>query len=235
VQSLYEVFTLVLLDPATTPTRPVSPNYILNFVLSVTFGLALGAGLAFLSQYLEAPLGTAVGMNIIDAKTGVYNREYFLRRLNEEMIRAKRNKYPLSLALMRVDNLSLLQGMEAGKIRDDLLRQVATRTNQYLREEDIVAYLENETLALLLPDMTGENAKALMEYLQTLVSWTPFEADLNGPKFNLKGVVGITTYNHNGTSRDELLARAKRALQLAEVDGNGKTYMITPAQYAASS
>lgn len=227
VQGLYEVFALVPLDEATIPKTPVSPKKPLNLALVSILGLVLSGGLAFLSEYLEAPLSSAVGVNIIDDETGVYNKDYFLQRLSEEMVRARRNRYPLSLALMRVSNLSLLKGANSVKVRREMLRQVAMLTSQYLREEDIVAHLDRDVFALLLPDTTGENAKALMEYLQTRVAWTPFESSLNGVKFNLKSIVGITTYNHNGTSRDELVATATRALQLAEVDDGSKAYLIT--------
>lgn len=227
VQGLYEVFALVPLDEATIPKTPVSPKKPLNLALVSVLGLVLSGGLAFLSEYLEAPLSSAVGVNIIDDETGVYNKDYFLQRLSEEMVRARRNRYPLSLALMRVSNLSLLKGANSVKVRREMLRQVAMLTSQYLREEDIVAHLDRDVFALLLPDTTGENAKALMEYLQTRVAWTPFESSLNGVKFNLKSIVGITTYNHNGTSRDELVATATRALQLAEVDDGSKAYLIT--------
>ncbi len=226
VQGLFEVFVMVPLDEATLPKKPISPNKALNISLSAVFGLVLGAGLAFLTEYLEAPLTSPVSVNIIDDETGIYNREYFLRRLSEEMIRAKRNRYPLSLALMRIDNLSLLRGNESMKVRAEVMRQVAMLVSQHLREEDIVAHLENDVLALLLPDVTGDNAKAIMEYLQTRVAWTPFESVSNGTKFNLKGVVGIAAYSHNGSSRDELLARASRALQLAEVEDETKTVLF---------
>jgi diguanylate cyclase (GGDEF)-like protein len=227
VQGLYEVFVLVPLDEAIIPERPISPNKPLNLALSAVFGLVLGAGLAFLSDYLETPLISAISMNIIDDETGVYNKEYFLRRLSEEMVRARRNRYPLSLGLMRVDNLALIKGGDSAKVRAEMLRQVAIMAGQYLREEDIVARLDDDILALVLPDMTGENAKALMEYFQTRIAWTPFQSAINGVKINLKSVVGITAYNHNGTSRDELVAMANRALQLAEVEDDGKALLMT--------
>jgi diguanylate cyclase (GGDEF)-like protein len=226
VQGLYEVFTLVPLDEATLPIKATSPNIPLNLALSGLFGLTLGGIFAFLSEYLEAPLSSAIVVNIIDHETGVYNKEYFLRRLSEEMVRAKRNQYPLSLALMRIDNLSMINGADAANVRADLLRQVSMLANQYLREEDIVARLDKEVFALLLPDVKGENAKAIMEYLQTRIAWTPFQSAINGIKFNLKSSVGITSYTHNGTSRDELIAGADRALQLAEVSEDGKAYLM---------
>jgi len=229
VQGLYEVFALIPLDQAAIPTSPIRPNIPLNLAVATALGLILGAGLAFLSEYLEAPLISAVSVNILDGETGVYNKEYFLQRLNEEMARARRNRYPLSVGLMRVDSLSLLKGVDALKVRAEILRQVAIVASQYLREEDILSRLDDDVLALILPDMTGNNAKALLEYLQTRIALTPFESSINGMKINLKSVVGITTYSHNGTSREELVAMANRALQLAEVEDDGKAYLMTGA------
>jgi diguanylate cyclase (GGDEF)-like protein len=226
VKGLYEIFMLVPLDAATIPQNPTSPNKSLNIALAAVLGLVFGGGLAFLSEYLQAPSKTAsLSVNIIDEETGVYNRDYFSRRLSEEMVRAKRNRYPLSLALMRIDNLVLLKGTDSVKVRAELLRQVAILTHQYLREEDIIAYLDHDVFALLLPDMSGQSAKALMEYLQTRIAWTPFDSTI-GNKFSLKSIVGITAYNHNGTSRDQFLAQASRALELAEVEDDNKSFLL---------
>lgn len=227
VKGSYEVFALRLLDGATTPTSPVRPNRPLYLILTAILGLALGAGLAVLSVYLETPLEPTTDFNIIDKQTGLYNKEYFLRRLGEEMVRAKRNRYPLCVALMRVDNLGLLNGVNSAKTRSGLLHQIARLSKQYLREEDILAYLGNDTFATLLPDMTGENAKAVMEYLQTRVDLAPFESSHDNIKLNPRGIIGITAYNHNGASRDDLVAQADRALHLAEVSENGGVYLMT--------
>lgn len=226
VQGTYEVYELVPLDSAIIPEKPISPNIPLNLTLATFLGLVLGVVLVFLSEYLEAPLGSVVSLNIIDAETGVYNRQYFLQRLGEEMVRARRNRYSLSLSLMQIDNLGLLQGPNSSEVRAEMLRQVAMMVSEYLREEDIVARLDQNVLALLLPDMSGENAKALMEYLQTRITWTPFQSGKDGVKINLKSSIGITAYNHNGTSRDEFIAEATQALQLAELDDDGKAYLI---------
>ena len=231
VEGLYELFILIPLDEATTPTKPISPKTTNNLVLAVVFGLVLGGGLALLAEYLESPLNTTVSiMNIIDEETGLYNKEYFSGRLSQEMVRAKRNRYPLSLALIRVENLSMLKGVNSAKVRAEILRQVGVLTGQYLREEDIVAYFGDDIFALLLPDMTGKNAKTLVEYLQTRVAWTPFHSSV-GTTFNLKSVVGITSYHHNGSSRDELIARANQALQLAEVEGDDKSFLIVDSAH----
>lgn len=226
-QGLYEIYALTQLDEAQIPISPTSPKVINNLLLATIFGLVLGIGLAFLAYYLETPLNEVFSVNIIDGETGIYNKPYFMQRLTEEMVRARRNRYSLSLALMQVDNLNLLKGPSSDKVRGEILRQVARLSGQYLREEDIIAYLSNGTFAFLLPDTSGENAKAIMEYLQTRLIWTSFEETSSGIKFNFGGVVGIVAYNHNGTSRDELMDKAYKALELAEVNEDGKAYLIS--------
>ncbi|RME48601.1 MAG: diguanylate cyclase [Caldilineae bacterium] len=224
-EDLYETFILRSLDEATVPVFPVRPNKVLNIGLATVLGLVLGVGFAFLSEYLQTPVTAEVSLNFLDPETGVYNREYFSRRLGEEMARAKRNRYPLSVALMRIEDLPFLRGPQAPRIRSEILRQISVLTNEYLRSEDVVARYNEDTFAFLLPDVSGENARAIMEYLQTRIAWTPFESSLSGLKFNLRGSVGVVSYNHNGTGRDELLAKAFDALQMAEVNENGKIHL----------
>ena len=227
VKDSYEVFVLRPLDKAVTPTSPIRPNPLLNLSLTAILGLALGAGLAFLSTYLETPARSmAETVSMFDEQIGVFNKDYFMMRLGDEMVRAKRNQYPLSVALMRVDNLELLKGNNSAKIRSEMLQQVASRASQQLREEDIIAFYGNETFAFLLPDMTGEKAKTFIEELQTQIGWLPFQSTSNGTALNLKSIFGIAAYDHNSTSRDDLVAQADRALRLAEVHENGNVYLI---------
>lgn len=227
VQELYETYDLSPLDQATLPASPVKPNKKLNLVLGAVLGLALGGGLAFLSEYLQAPLENMTNLSILDSETGVYNDRYFRQRLGEEMSRARRNKYPLSLALMNVDHLEVMRTSFSPQVRNEALRKVAVFLKQYLREEDVLARLDGTVFAFLLPDVPGEKAQAIMEKLQTRIAWTPLEMEKSGVKLNLSGAAGVVAYQYNGTGRDEFLARAARALQEAETAGYGKVCLLS--------
>jgi len=98
VQELYETYELKPLDQAVLPAAALKPNKELNLALGAILGLALGVGLAFLSEYLKAPLENLANFAILDDETGTYNERYFVQRLREETSRAQRNHYPLSLA-----------------------------------------------------------------------------------------------------------------------------------------
>lgn len=59
VQQLYEPYGLTILDPALVPTSPVRPRTAVNLALGMGLGLVLGAGLAFLFDYVDTTLRTS--------------------------------------------------------------------------------------------------------------------------------------------------------------------------------
>jgi len=227
VQDLYDGYYMNPLDHASLPASPSRPNKKLNLALGAILGMALGGGLALLSEYLQTPLEGMMNFAVLDDETGAYNGRYFRQRLGEEISRAKRNKYPLSVALMNVDQLDVMGTSFSPQDRSQALRKVALFLKQYLREEDILARLDGTIFAFLLPDISGEEARAVMEKLQTRIAWTPLEMEESGAKLNLSGAAGVVAYQCNGTGQDEFLAEADRALQQAEAGGYGKVCLLS--------
>ncbi len=221
IRSRYEAFALEPLDPAKLPKAAIRPNKPLNLALGAIMGSILGIGLAFIATYIQTPTEQISSFGIIDEHTGVYNKRYFMQRLGEEMSRAKRNTYPLSLAVMNVDHLGVINS-SSPQIRGEALRRVALLLKQYLREEDLMAHFGKGIFTFLLPDMSGVSAKETMEKLQTRLAWTPLELETSGVKLNLSGSAGIVAYRLDNTGQDELFTRASRALEEAEVAGYGK-------------
>lgn len=226
VQDLYEAFDMASLDEATRPASPVGPNRTLHLAVGAILGIVLGVGLAVLSEYLQTPLENLAKFEILDDETGMYNSRYFRQRLGEEMSRARRNNYALSLALMNVDHLGVISTSFSSPARQEALRKIALFLKQYLREEDVMARLDGTVFAFLLPDMQVQQAKAVMEKLQTRMAWTPFEVERSGVKLNLSGAAGVAAYQCNGTGQEEFLAEVSRALQQAEAAGYGKVYSL---------
>ena len=163
---------------------------------------------------------------VLDSETGAYNQRYFRQRLREEMSRARRNHYPLSLALMNVDHLEVTRSSPP-QVRAEALRQVAVLLKQHLREEDTMAHLDGSVFAVLLPDLPGEKAKETIQNLQTRIAWTPFEMRKTGIKVNLSGTAGIAAYQYNGTGYDELMAKATQALEDADTAGLGQVCLAS--------
>jgi diguanylate cyclase (GGDEF)-like protein len=199
--------------------------------LGVLFGLVLGLGTAYVVDYLCLPEETIVDFNIMDSETGAYNKQYFVQRLGEEMARAKRNKYLLSLGLMHIDNLAMIRGINSTQVRTDFLRQFVSFMKQQLRQEDILAYFENDNFAFLFPDTSGESARAIMEYLENRVSWIAFESEASGAKLNLSSTSSIMT-GYDGSGPNELLSKLHAALEKVKSRDKGEVYLLSAKEKA---
>jgi GGDEF domain-containing protein len=85
--------------------------------------------------------------------------------------------------------------------------------------------------ALLLPDMSGDAAKVMVERLQRTLAGTPLELERSGVKLDLHGAAGVTAYPRQNldkdTSPDTLLTEATRALQHAETGTYGEVYLYS--------
>jgi diguanylate cyclase (GGDEF)-like protein len=230
VQQLYEVYELEPLDKATLPDTPSKPNKLLYLLIGGVMGLILGMGAAFLSAYLQAPSENITNVSILDDDTGVYDKHYFTLRLGQELSRAKRNNYPLSVALMDVDHRGVMS-RSSPQIRREALRKVAVRLQPFLRNEDIMARFDDTVFAFLLPDMPGKAAKSIVERLQTVITETPVELERNGVKLDLHSTAGIAAYPDNSSAKDiepnELLAQATHALKRAESSTYGEVSLFS--------
>jgi diguanylate cyclase (GGDEF)-like protein len=226
IQNLYEAYQLEPLDPAIAPRNPVRPNRTLNLVLGGVIGLVLGIGLAFLSDYLWSPEETTANFGIIDDETGAHNKRYFSMRLRQEMSRAKRNQYPLSIALMNVDYRGTID-ISLPQVRREALRKITTLLEPHLREEDIMAHLDDTVFAFLLPDMAQEQARSAVEALRNRLGFTPIELSNSGLKLELHSAAGLVSFGGNGSGQEELLAQAARALTESENGASGKVCVFS--------
>ncbi len=224
VQGLYEAYDLKPLDAAVAPKDPVSPNKMANLLLSIIVGLGLGVALAFIAEYTSVPADNLVDNSILDPETGVYNRVYFMQRLNQELSRSKRQNYPLSIGLMHIENLDAIRGAYPSRTRAEALRQVAVYLKQYLRPEDLIARVGGDQFAFLFPDTPGSTAKEILERLQARIDGTVFELGSSGVKLNLSSSSGVMAPS-NGAGPDELLAKAEQAMRRAGTNGYNKIYL----------
>lgn len=225
IKELYETYDLYPLDTAYVPSSPFKPQKTQNLFLATLLGFGIGVGGALALPYARSSSQTLPASSIIDAETGAYTFRYFVQRLEEEISRARRNRNPLSLALMRVENLDMIWSKQAGYLKTEALRQVHLFIKQYLRQEDIISRFQEETYVLLFPDMSGHETTSVMEKLRTRIEWSCFELANGGLKLNLSVTVGIADWEEN-LAPDDLIARAQKALQLAQSNGYGKVYLF---------
>lgn len=169
MSGLYDVFVLEQLDEAGLPSTPVSPNKPLTIAVGAMMGLMLGIGLVFLADYLGQAVDEPVVFNIIDGDTGLYNRDYFFMRLAQEMSRAENSEHIFSLALIRLKSRRVATGITQPIPAAQAILPLMAALEQKIRKEDVVAHVDDDLFALLLPAMSKEAADGMLEPLQDQV------------------------------------------------------------------
>lgn len=176
-----EVYVLEPLDRPTIPNTPVASRSQFTLALGIVFGLAAGVTAAFAREYLDEPAEPAgpSGLNIIDEVTGAHRAEYFHLRLREEISRCgvpphvemlrrravesdDRQPPRFSLAVLTIEADSRGGGYRAHSATTEELRAATYGLRTLLRAQDVVAYIGDQTYALLFPDLTCEPVRELL-------------------------------------------------------------------------
>lgn len=94
-----------------------------------------------------------------DPLTGVFNLGYFMERAEIEMKRARRNRQPISLACLDIDNLKEVNDLLGFMHGDRLLKAFAGDLRQHTRSSDIIARLGGDEFAILFPESGVDQAR----------------------------------------------------------------------------
>ncbi|MBP7864384.1 MAG: GAF domain-containing protein [Acidobacteria bacterium] len=109
-------------------------------------------------------------LSITDGLTGLYVHRFFQDTLSREIARAKRHENALAVIMMDIDDFKLFNDRFGHQIGDVVLREVAILIRNGLREYDVAARYGGEEFALVLPNTSLSQAKALAERLRSRIA-----------------------------------------------------------------
>ncbi len=111
---------------------------------------------------------------ILDHLTGAYNRRILEKLGNREVSLAQRYGRPMALLLLDIDGLSKLNYHHGHPAGDEVLRQVVMVCRSQMRETDILARVESDCFALLLPEADQQGAYQVAERIRQQVAFLAF-------------------------------------------------------------
>ena len=159
--------------------------------------------------------------NIEDELTGAYNYSYTLKRLNEEVLRARRYQVPLTLMAVSINDYESIPPVKLPGV----LRTLSLVFRRYIRPIDILGkHLTEGVFLIVLPHMSQKEGTSLALRMSREVEafgFAPFDDDRQ-----LRVSVGLVPFTEEVASAELLIEEALQALQgrmqagLHEIESN---------------
>lgn len=162
-----------------------------------------------------------------DPLTGLPNRALFYDRLQQELVRAKRDKTRLALMFLDLDHFKPVNDTLGHAVGDLLLKEVAVRMTDCVRQSDTVGRIGGDEFVVLLPDI-NDDQDALLVALKTRASLEQPFTFPGGRAVNISCSVGIATYPEHGDDEIELTKNADAAMYLAKDRGRNRVEVSGP-------
>lgn len=149
-----------------------------------------------------------------DILTDLPNRALLADRLKQALAKAKRYKYRLALLFIDLDKFKPVNDTFGHDVGDLLLKEVAHRLRNCLRESDTVARVGGDEFIVLLPQIDAEEYGVLVAEKILAELNTPFNID--GRTLDISGSIGVAVYPDDGADQDELMKHADSAMYEAK-------------------
>lgn len=157
----------------------------------------------------------------LDAVTGVYNKQFFTKRFNEEFAFAKRNPKGMSLLMMDIDFFKKVNDTYGHMAGDFVLNHVAQVVQKTIRDEDVLARYGGEEFVVILREIGEEGAYLLAERIRKSICATPVEFE--GQQIPVSISIGIASLEDKDIeSPKALMAVADERLYSSKESGRNR-------------
>ena len=159
---------------------------------------------------------------VTDSMTGLYNHGYFEQFLRLEIERSLRQRHPLTLMLLDLDDFKQYNDTLGHLAGDEILRELAQVINAVIRKIDLAARYGGEEFAVVLPYTDAPGARIVAERLRQAVETHPFAYKTTTLAKPLTVSIGLASFTPELKTVADLVERADSALYQAKKAGKNR-------------
>jgi len=163
--------------------------------------------------------------NILDPLIGIYNRRHLNLKLAEEIKRAHRYNFQLSMLLLDIDHFKNVNDTYGHYIGDLVLKGLGHLLLKNVRETDIVARYGGEEIAVIAPNTSVPAAADLAERLRQVVETSvmvPADEQEDRQAVSISVSIGVAGLDQKIVDKQSLIERTDEALYRAKQKGRNR-------------
>jgi len=188
---------------------------LVNFLIAYSFAL-----------YRERQLKGLKNMIVIDELTGVYNKRYFLSRLHNEILRARRYNHIISLVVFDIDHFKKLNDTYGHMCGDFILRAIAQILRGQVRAVDAVCRFGGEEFVVICPETGVHETKTIAERIRKEIEIAKFS--YHGKEIAVTVSAGVNHFDPLKAKSDStLFSDADKALYVAKNNGRNRVVIYS--------
>lgn len=162
-----------------------------------------------------------------DPLTGLPNRALFYDRLQQELAHAKRDGMRLALMFLDLDRFKPVNDTLGHAVGDLLLKDVALRMVECVRQSDTVGRIGGDEFVVLLPVIKDDQDALLVALKIRHALEQPFTLP-GGHTVHISCSTGIATYPEHGDDEIQLSKNADAAMYQAKQRGGNRVEIFDP-------
>jgi diguanylate cyclase (GGDEF)-like protein len=162
-----------------------------------------------------------------DPVTDLANSRLFEDRVTQSLSIARRNASRLALLFVDLDRFKAVNDTYGHKVGDELLRAVAQRLLETVRDEDTVARIGGDEFGIVVQGAASIDAVETVAAKIVSVLGDPFV--VRDFSLFVGASVGVTMFPDAGDTYDSVVARADSAMYQAKAEGRGRFQFSRPS------
>lgn len=158
-----------------------------------------------------------------DSLTGLFNRRYLYETLERELVRARRENYPLGIIMMDIDHFKEFNDTYGHQAGDEVLKSLGVLLHTCIRQGDIACRYGGEEFLLVLPGADINNAKERADTMRK--KFEQMRVGYNEIELHATISVGVAYSPRHGSTTGQVIKAADDALYKAKQAGRNCVYV----------
>ncbi|GAB7542826.1 GGDEF domain-containing protein [Cupriavidus sp. CuC1] len=153
-----------------------------------------------------------------DPLTGAVNRRQFIKLVETEIARAKRDGAPFSVLALDLDHFKSINDHYGHQVGDEVLQGFVHKCLEAIRPYDGVARVGGEEFMVLLPKAPLDVGLSIGERIRSAIENAVFDSEI-GRSVGITVSIGVSQFGRDGNTIDAIFRAADERLYRAKDEG----------------